>query len=276
MAETMTYDPGTDTVTTEENLTPEEQESLAVGEEMEAQQEQLLAGKYKNAQELEKAYAELEAKLGDKDKGETTETEETEVTTDEPFDQETIDSFAEELRPSVQLITEASLEFDEKGSMSPETIEKFSSLSSTDLIKAYEEIQVRAAANNPGQAEASDLTESQVNQIQNSVGGEQAYQQILGWATQNLPADTVNSFDNLVDTGNVAAIQLALNGLKAQYENVNGYEGRMLQGKPARTGGDTFRSQAEVVAAMSDPRYDNDGAYRQDVMEKLDRSNLQF
>ena len=160
--------------------------------------------------------------------------------------------------------------------MSPETIEKFSSLSSTDLIKAYEEIQVRAAANNPGQAEASDLTESQVNQIQNSVGGEQAYQQILGWATQNLPADTVNSFDNLVDTGNVAAIQLALNGLKAQYENVNGYEGRMLQGKPARTGGDTFRSQAEVVAAMSDPRYDNDGAYRQDVMEKLDRSNLQF
>ena len=272
----MTYDPGTDTVTTEENLTPEEQESLAVGEEMQSQQEQLLAGKYKNAQELEKAYAELEAKLGDKDKGETTETEETEVTTDEPFDQETIDSFAEELRPSVQLITEASLEFDEKGSMSPETIEKFSSLSSTDLIKAYEEIQVRAAANNPGQAEASDLTDSQVNQIQNSVGGEQAYQQILGWATQNLPADTVNSFDNLVDTGNVAAIQLALNGLKAQYENVNGYEGRMLQGKPARTGGDTFRSQAEVVAAMSDPRYDNDGAYRQDVMEKLDRSNLQF
>ena len=50
----------------------------------------------------------------------------------------------------------------------------------------------------------------------------------------------------------------------------------MLQGKPARTGGDTFRSQAEVVAAMSDPRYDNDGAYRQDVMEKLDRSDLNF
>ena len=269
----MTYDPGTDTVTTGENLTPDEQESLKVGEELEGQQEELLAGKYKDAQELEKAYKELEAKLGDTDSTEETETE---VTTDEPYDKAQIETFEENLRPSVELITEASLEFDEKGSMSPETIEKFSSLSSTDLIKAYEEIQVRAAANNPGQAEVSDLTDSQVNQIQNSVGGEQAYQQILGWATQNLPADTVNSFDNLVDTGNVAAIQLALNGLKAQYENVNGYEGRMLQGKPARTGGDTFRSQAEVVAAMSDPRYDNDGAYRQDVMEKLDRSNLQF
>ena len=46
MAETLTYDAGTDTVTTSENLTEAEQESLAVGEEMEAQQEQLLAGKY--------------------------------------------------------------------------------------------------------------------------------------------------------------------------------------------------------------------------------------
>ena len=61
----MTYDPGTDTVTTEDNLTPEEQESLKVGEEMQSQQEQLLAGKYKNAEELEKGYIELQKKLGD-------------------------------------------------------------------------------------------------------------------------------------------------------------------------------------------------------------------
>ena len=61
----MTYDPGTDTVTTEENLTPEEQNSLEVGTEMENQQEQLLAGKYKNAEELEKAYVELQKKLGE-------------------------------------------------------------------------------------------------------------------------------------------------------------------------------------------------------------------
>ena len=64
MAETLTYDAGTDTVTTEDNLTEAEQESLAVGEEMQAQQEQLLAGKYKNAEDLEKAYVELQKKLG--------------------------------------------------------------------------------------------------------------------------------------------------------------------------------------------------------------------
>ena len=66
MAETLTYDPGTDTVSTENNLTPEEQDSLQVGEQLQAEQEQLLAGKYKNAEDLEKAYVELQKKLGEK------------------------------------------------------------------------------------------------------------------------------------------------------------------------------------------------------------------
>ena len=55
MAETLTYDPGTDTVTTEDNLTPDEQDSLQVGEKLIEEQTQLLAGKYKNAEDLEKA-----------------------------------------------------------------------------------------------------------------------------------------------------------------------------------------------------------------------------
>ena len=65
MAETLTVDTTPQTETLTDNLTPDEQDSLAVGEEMQAQQEQLLAGKYKNAEELEKAYAELERKLGE-------------------------------------------------------------------------------------------------------------------------------------------------------------------------------------------------------------------
>ena len=67
MAETLTYDPGTDTVTTEENLSTEEKDSLEVGEKLVAEQESLLAGKYKNAEELEKAYIELQQKLGSDD-----------------------------------------------------------------------------------------------------------------------------------------------------------------------------------------------------------------
>ena len=69
---------------------------------------------------------------------------------------------------------------------------------------------------------------------------------------------------------------MAVAGLKSQYEEVNGYEGRMLSGKGAPQQVDTFRSQAEVVQAMADPRYDNDPAYRNDVFEKLSRSNIDY
>ena len=265
MAETLTYDAGTDTVTTGENLSEDEQDSLEVGEKLVAEQEQLLAGKYKDAEELEKAYIELQKKLGsDDEKGEA----ETEATQDEPEE-------AEELSPATQLIVDASLEFNEKGELAPETLSKFEGMSSQDLVSAYMDMQSKAGEVEP-QQEAPDLTDAQVNTIKNSAGGEEAYRNIIGWAEQNLPKDTVQAFDALCDSGNVQAIQLAVNGLKAQYENANGYEGRMLSGKPPQTSGDVYRSQAELVSAMSDPRYDNDPAFRMDVMEKLDRSDIQF
>ena len=255
----MTYDPGTDTVTTEDSLPPDEQESLKVGEEMESQQDQLLAGKYKTAEELEKAYGELQKKLGEQDSKEEAPEEE---------------ATQEDVNPTVSLITDASSEYADKGELSKETLEKFSEMSSTDLVNAYVEMQSNAPQ---APVETVDLSDTEVNTIKNSVGGEKAYSDIVTWAGQNLPKDSIEAFDGLVNTGNVKAIQLALSGLKAEYDNSNGYEGRMLTGKAAKTSGDTFRSQQELVSAMSDPRYDNDPAYRQDVIAKLDRSdNLQF
>ena len=100
--------------------------------------------------------------------------------------------------------------------------------------------------------------------------------QMTEWASSNLDPSVVEAFDSLLDSGNAGAIQLAVNGLKAQYEEATGYEGRMLTGKAAQSSGDIFRSQPELVAAMNDPRYDNDPAYRQDLIEKLDRSDVQF
>ena len=265
MAETLTYDAGTDTVSTEENLTTDEQDSLEVGSKLVDQQEQLLAGKYKNAEELEKAYIELQQKLGSDEKGES-EPEQTEETEELP-----------EISPEVQLISEASVEFDEKGELGAETLEKFQQMSSKDLVSAYMELQSLAA--NAPQAttqESPDLTDADVNSIKNSAGGEQEYSNLLNWAGQNLPQSTVEAFDALCDSGDVQSIQLAVSGLKAQYENANGYEGRMLSGKPPRSSGDVFNSQAQVVEAMSDPRYDKDPAYRQNIMLKLERSNIDF
>jgi hypothetical protein len=265
MAETLTYDPGTDTVTTEENLSSEEQDSLEVGSKLVDQQEQLLAGKYKNAEELEKAYIELQQKLGSDNKGES-EPEQTEESEELP-----------EISPEIQLISEAGVEFNEKGELGPETLEKFQQMSSQDLVSAYMKMQSLAA--NAPQAtaqESPDLTDAEVNSIKNSAGGEQEYSNLLNWAGQNLPKSTVDAFDALCDSGDVQSIQLAVSGLKAQYENANGYEGRMLSGKPPKSSGEVFNSQAQVVEAMSDPRYDKDPAYRQEIMLKLERSNIDF
>ena len=263
MSETLSYQPEVQTESTPDNLTPEEQDSLAVGEKLQAEQEGLLAGKYKSAEELEKAYVELQKKLGDNKEEEQASAEE--KTEETP-----------QLSEGANLITSASEEYFANGNkLSPETMAKFSSLSSQDLIKAYMEVQ----SNPEFQAQAApaaDITEAQINQIKNSAGGEQQYAQIVNWAKTNLPQDQIQAFDEVVNTGSVQAIQLAVSGLKSQYNDANGVEGRMVTGKTAPNNGDVFRSQAELVRAMSDARYDNDPAYRQDVIEKLDRSDLEF
>ena len=278
MAETLTYDAGTDTVTDGEgnNLTPAEQESLAVGEELAAQQEGLLAGKYKDAAELEKAYVELQSKLGEKsnkDSGEVGDTKDSSEVESEKTTEETEET--SQTSPEAELITSASDEFNENGKLSDETLEKFSAMSSKDLVKAYMEAQ----ANAPEDANITveDLSDASVNEVKNFVGGEKTYADIVNWAGENLDQKSIDAFDSIVNTGSVDAIKLAVSGLKSQYDNANGYEGKMYTGKAPKTTKDVFRSQAELVEAMSDRRYDRDPAYRQDVIEKLERSdNLSF
>ena len=262
MAETLSYQEPQN-VTTVDNLTPEEQDSLQVGEQLSQQEEQVYAGKYKSAQELEKAYMELQSKLGEQEKGET------EVAEKEPEDKPTLSEGA-------TLITSATDEYYANGNkLTPETLQKFSSMSSQDLINAYMEVQ-QLPEYQQAQQTPVEITDSQVNQIKNAAGGEAAYSNIINWAKSNLEAEQINAFDDVVNTGSVQAINLAVAGLKAQYDNANGVEGRMVTGKAPTNSGDVFRSQQELVAAMNDPRYDRDPAYRQDIIEKLDRSDLEF
>ena len=266
MADTLTIKQD-DQSTDVENLTTEEQESLQVGEEMAKEQEQLLAGKYKNAEDLEKAYVELQKKLGDKDDKENTEASKEEEVTDEKEE-------PKEKSEAYSLIESASDEYYKNGeTLSPETLEKFKGMSSQDLVDSY----LQMVKDNPQTNQTvQDVTESQINKIQNSVGGEAKYNQLVAWASKNLAENEINAFDDLVGTGNADAIQLAVTAIQSKYQNANGYEGRMLSGKAADTSGDVFRSQAQLVEAMSDPRYDRDPAYRQDVVAKLERSDIDF
>ncbi len=264
MTDTLTYNP-TDSEAGE--LTSDEQDSLQVGEKLAEQEEKLLAGKYKNAEELEKAYTELEKKLGSNDEPKEEEAEVEQTTSEDDTETET--------SAEVALLNEANKEYwDNDGKLSEETIEKFSSMSSKDLVNAY--LEVTKDNPQPNQQKEVDVAQQDINSIQNSVGGEKAYKDMIQWASNSLDENAVNAFDDVVASGNVQMIKLAVAGLKAQYEDANGYEGRMLSGKAAQTSGDVFRSQAEVVEAMSDVRYDRDPAYRNDVYQKLERSDLKF
>ena len=146
-------------------------------------------------------------------------------------------------------------------------------MSSQDLVNAYMEVQKNAP---PQQTEKASLTDAQVNQVKNAAGGEAEYDKVVEWAASNLDNKSIKAFDSVIDSGNLAAINIAFQGIKSKYVEANGYEGRMIQGKAPKTNGDVFRSQAELVRAMSDPRYDNDPAYRADVIEKLSQSDVNF
>ena len=267
----MTYDAGTDSITTEDNLNESEQEALQVGETMQAEQEQLLAGKYKNAEELEKAYVELQSKFGEKNSedseatGKPEDTEASKETTEEKEE-------TKEDSPAYALINEAAAEYwDNDKELSEETIGKLSEMDSKDLLAAY----LQAQKANPVESRSTQdgLTQQNIDEVRSVVGGKEQYDTLISWAGKNLTKEEVGSFDELLDSGNMGAIKLAVSGLQAQYDNANGYEGRMLSGKPPKSSGETFRSQAEVIAAMSDPRYEKDPAYRQDLIDKLERSD---
>ena len=256
----LTYDP---TPADQPELNESELEALAIGEQRAQEESRMLAGKYESAEELEKAYIELQKKLGESNDG-LREEDPQGRRREEEVEEQPIDA-----DPLVDLLNEASQEYAQEGKLSEETFEKLSQMDSKDLLEAYMQIQ-----SNPAQVE--DFTAEQVSDIQNFVGGEEQYNGLVSWAAENMPENFVQAFDNLINVGDPDMIKLAVVGMQAAFQEANGYEGRMLSGKPAQTQQDVFRSQAEVVAAMSDPRYDRDPAYRQDVFAKLERSDLNY
>jgi len=286
MTEKLTYDP---TPADAPELTKDEENSLEVAEKLGQEEADLLAGKFKDAQELENAYLELQKKLGsDESQSQPDEEEKPETTTvdqgykeDGTVDYEAVNTqYGDKLGALFQENGvdpwEISKHFhDNKGEI---TDDMYKTLEDTGLSRASIDSYLagRAAESGYTSNQVEDLTDAEINKIQASVGGEEQYSKMLAWASDNLEPNILDTFNTMVGNGNADAVQLAVNGLKAEYEAKEGYEGRMLTGKSAKTSSDVFRSQAEVVQAMSDIRYDRDPAYRQDLFDKLERSNIQF
>ena len=213
MSETLTMN---ETPADQPEFNADEQDSLAVAESL-GEDQPLLAGKFKDQQSLEKAYIELQKKLGEpRDEVQTTEDE------GEPAEQES-----------------------EEEEETEETDE-------------------------------DQLTEDQANQLFEMVGGEKAYKSMISWAGQNLSKEEIQMYDAVMASGKSSSIYFAVQALSAKYNDATGSDGQLLTGKGTANQSQGFRSQQELVAAMSDPRYDRDPAYRQEVMQKLENSDVQF
>ena len=256
---TLTYDP---TEAQEGEFSEEEQESIKVGEALEEQQQQLLAGKFKDAEDLESAYIELQKKLGDPSRDEP----EAEADTTEPEEQEEEETKEVDTSFLDKLWDEAS----NNEKVSDETMKELEGMSPTDIASMY--LDYRSENNQP----VAELTEEQSVQLKAVVGGDKEYDSMIEWAKSNLNDQEINMIDEVLGRADPYSCFFAVRTLANRYLEATGQEGELLTGKPASNKQDTYRSQAEVVRAMTDPRYEKDPAYRQDIYDKLERSNLNF
>jgi hypothetical protein len=137
-----------------------------------------------------------------------------------------------------------------------------------------EETQTEEVEDDSEEQEEGDLTPEDVEVLQNIAGGPEGYQSMMQWANDNLGKPEIEMYNSVMEKADPYACFFAVQALATRYNDAVGTEGQMLTGRSASETADIFRSQAEVVKAMSDPRYDRDPAYRQDVFNKLERSEL--
>ena len=126
------------------------------------------------------------------------------------------------------------------------------------------------------EADVETLSEAQAQELMDMVGGDKAYKSMLDWAGDNFSKEEVEMYDGVMESGNPNAIFFAVQALQARYNDAVGSDGQLLTGRGAQNTDDSFKSQAELVAAMSDPRYDRDPAYRAELMRRLENSDVEF
>ena len=260
-------------------LSPENEEMLAAlasdGDEKPAE---LLAGKYKSVEDLEKAYKELQTKLG---RGESVDPapEDSSVTDDD--ESESDDKPAGDAREIYGdliggKLDEAGIDFQEmnvrwqqSGTLESEDYDQLAEAGfNRDMVDAYlSGLQYKAAQD-------TALSVKEVASIKESLGGEAEYSKMIQWAGDNLSPEEVEGFNQIINTQPMAAVKMAVTGLHARYTAVEGREPKLIGGRASKGNSDKFESTAPLVEAMSDPRYSKDPAYQRKVQEKLGRSSI--
>ena len=218
---------------------------------------QWLPEKFKSAEDMAQAYAELEKKLGQAPKEDTEESEQVEEKAEDDEEQT-----EENTSEAYQAVAEASKEFFENdGQLSEETYNALEKAGlPRDLVDSYA-------------AGQQALLASEEGQIKSVAQGN--YDAMAEWANENLPQEEIDAFDEAVTGGTISQAKLAVQGLYARYQNEVGAKPKLTQGAVSGTSTMPFKSMQELARAQSDPRYKSgDKAYHEEIDRRLSVSNI--
>jgi hypothetical protein len=208
-----------------------------------------LPEKFESAEELAKAYGELEKKMGGNN--------ETQETPEQPVTQEQ----AEEAT-GIQL-DKFYDEFADKGELTNQSYEELAKQGlNKDLVDSF--IQGQNA-----------LAEQQSNEMHSIVGGKDNYESMVNWASENLTETESTAFNAIMEKGNRDEMQLAINGMNSRWKSsVGANEPRTIRGTAPKINSDVYKSTYEVAEAINNPKYAKDTFYRKQVEDKIKRSNI--
>lgn len=219
--------------------------STDVAEESQEGRPEWLPEKFQSPEDMAKAYSELENKLSTPQETEAAEETAREVVEDAGLDFESM-----------------SQEFWNNEGLSDETYDKLAAAGiPSEVVDQF--IDGQMAVTNQLRQESF-----------NTVGGEQNYNDMVEWAQNNLSDQEIGAYNAAVESGDPNATKLAIQGLNAQYRMDNGQEPNLISGEASSASSGAFQSVAELTAAMADPRYNRDPAYRKSVSDKLSRSSV--
>lgn len=225
-----------------------------VQEEQQADRPDWLPEKFESAEDMAKAYSELEKKMG---AGE--EEKEQEETTEENESEET----QQDLTELQSRINDASTKyFESGGEITDET------------YQALEEVGISRELVDRFKAGQESLENAEISEIQSAAGDE--YEAMAQWAGDSLDDDEFNAFNEVVNNGTVQQAKLAVKGLYARYKSEVGATGpKLVSGSTTGSSTMPYQSMQEVSRAMQDPRYKSgDKAYHNEVDRRLAVSNF--
>lgn len=264
---------------------PMSADDIAKLAENETDENGLILGKFKSQEDLIASYKELENKLTAKDSDEEVATEEEATTEEEGYEQYYNEDGTVDYGKTKEVYGEKLGELFEENNVDPFKISKhFHENNGTITDEMYAELESTGLPRSlidsylTGRATEQEYNAADpYDEIVGIAGGEKQYKEMLMWMDKTLPTEEKQSYNNIVDGegSTVTQVSLAVQNMYNKYKASKGIEPELMSGKSSNTPStNTFRSNAEVVAAMRDPRYKKDIAFQHEVQRRLQNSDV--